>query len=120
MIKSLLVAGAISMTIAGAAVAQDVRFGIRGPEGGIVFSEERGLQFVPPRDFRDRDDRYDRLSNRELRRELRRQGWDEIRILDRDRRTVTVSAEDRRNRDRILVVNAYTGRVIDVRRDRRG
>lgn len=52
------------------------------------------------------------LSNTQLRARLRAQGYHDIRVVSRNRLTVTVRAEDRRNRDFILTVNAYNGRVI--------
>jgi hypothetical protein len=56
--------------------------------------------------------RYRVLSNSELRFRLRAQGYRDIRFLSRSRATVVVRAEDWRNRDYILTVNAYNGRVI--------
>jgi len=58
---------------------------------------------------------WDRLSEREIRSVLRRAGYHEIRILDRDRRTYTVRAENRRGRDFIVTMNAYNGRILHVR-----
>ncbi|MBB5752546.1 hypothetical protein [Prosthecomicrobium pneumaticum] len=55
------------------------------------------------------------LSPREVRRRLRWQGYEEIRILDRRGRTYVVRAEGRRGRDFILVVSARTGEVLSRR-----
>ncbi len=52
------------------------------------------------------------LSNAQLRVALNRQGYHDIRILDRSPFRVTARAEDRRGRDFRLVVNARTGGVI--------
>jgi hypothetical protein len=60
------------------------------------------------------------LSPRELRRALRQQGYRDIEILDRGRRTLTVQAENYRGRDYILRVSARTGVVISARRLRHG
>lgn len=58
------------------------------------------------------------LSPRALRRALRHQGYRNIEILDRGRRTVTVQAENYRGRDYILRVSARSGAVISARRIR--
>ena len=63
---------------------------------------------------------HHRLSGREIRRILRRQGWHDIEIVDRGRRTYTVRAENYRGRDYILRVSARSGEVISARRIRRG
>jgi hypothetical protein len=60
-----------------------------------------------------------RLSPRELRRALRHQGFHDIEILDRGRRTYTVRAENHRGRDFILRVSARTGLVVSARPVRR-
>lgn len=60
------------------------------------------------------------LSSRELRRALRQQGYRDIEVLDRNRRTLTVQAENYRGRDYILRVSARTGVVISARRIRHG
>ncbi len=58
------------------------------------------------------------LSPRELRRALRQQGYSNIEILDRGRRTLTVQAENYRGRDYILRVSARTGAIISAQRIR--
>ncbi len=57
-----------------------------------------------------------RLSGHQLRNILAGQGWDDIRVIRSDTWTFTVRAEDRWNRDRVLTVNAYTGRILQVSR----
>ena len=58
------------------------------------------------------------LSPRELRRALRQQGYSNIEILDRGRRTFTVQAENYRGHDYILRVSARTGAIISAQRIR--
>lgn len=84
-------------------------FGIRG--GGDNFSfgiGKRGERF-----------RRDCLTNNEIRRGLRREGFDDIRFLDRRGTRVTLRAEDRRF-VYTLEVNRCTGAVRILDRDRKG
>jgi hypothetical protein len=85
------------------------QFGIDGGGGNFSFGiGKRGERF-----------RRDCLSNNEIRRGLRREGFDDIRFLDRRGRTVDVIAEQRRWVYR-LRVNRCTGAVRILDRDRRG
>lgn len=92
------------------AMAQSLsfEFGIRG--GGDNFSfgiGKRGERF-----------RRDCLTNNEIRRGLRREGFDDIRFLDRRGTRVTLRAEDRRFVYK-LSVNRCTGAVRILDRDRK-
>jgi hypothetical protein len=67
---------------------------------------------------RDRFDRDDRISRREAEYIARRRGMDDVRGVDRDRDRYVVRGEDRRGSRMRVVIDAYTGRVIEiVRRD---
>jgi hypothetical protein len=66
----------------------------------------------------DRFTQRDCLSDRQVRRLLRWQGYDEIRFTDRRGKIVTVRAEKGRH-DYRVTVNACTGRIIDIDRLRR-
>lgn len=106
-----VVLGAASITAAPAPVmAQSFSFDFGIGGGGDNFSFEldrRGARI-----------RRDCLSNNEIRRGLRRSGWDDIRFLDRRGNRVTVIAEWRRA-DYRLTINRCTGRVTDIDRIRR-
>jgi hypothetical protein len=91
-------------------------FGARIGDG--EFSVQIGPDRRGPDRHFDRDRRPDRLSDREIRRIVRSAGYREIRIVDEGRRSYRVRAEDRRGRDYILTVSAYSGSIID--RDRIG
>lgn len=106
--------GAGSLTFAPApAMAQSFSFdfGIKG--GGNSFSfglNDRGVRF-----------RRDCLTNSEIRRGLRRAGFEDIRFVGQSGRWVRVIAEwDGNGRDYSMRVNRCTGRVIDIKRVRRG
>jgi hypothetical protein len=101
--------GAASVT-ATPAVAQNLtfEFGIRG--GGDNFSfgvGKRGERF-----------RRDCLTNNEIRHGLYREGFDDIRFLDRRGNRVTLTAEDYRYQYR-LRVDRCTGAVVILDRDRK-
>ena len=62
----------------------------------------------------------DCLTNREIRRGLRRSGWSDIRFIDSSGRRVRVIAEwDDNGRDYRMRINRCTGRVTDIERLRR-
>ena len=107
--KHTLAAGLVALSAlaavpAGAAEPPTVSTSIQLAQGGYgwehEWSERRGL------------------SPRELRRALRQQGYSNIEILDRGRRTLTVQAENYRGRDYLLRVSARTGAVISAQRIR--
>lgn len=100
--------GLTAMPAMAQAPSFNFQFGIGG--GGDGFSFELG-----------RDGRHIRrecLTNNEIRRGLRRDGFDDIRFLDRRGSRVTVVAE-RGRRDYRISINRCTGRVLDVDRLRR-
>lgn len=92
------------------AMAQNLsfQFGITGGGDNFSFGVGRGGERV----------RRDCLTNNEIRRGLRREGFDDIRFLDRRGNRVTVTAEDRRF-DYRLRVNRCTGAVAILDRDRK-
>jgi hypothetical protein len=110
--KTLLTAAVVALGLAGAAgpvLAQSGPGGQKSPgnyHNGP--NAEFSIQFNSGPNFY----RHRALSNTQLRFRLRNQGYHDIRFVNRNRLTVTVRAEDRRNRDFILTVNAYNGRVI--------
>ena len=82
-------------------------FGIRGGGNTFSFGIDDGRRF-----------RRDCLTNNEIRRGLRRNGFDDIRFLDRRGVRVQVYAEWGR-RAYLLTINRCTGRVVDIDRVRR-
>jgi hypothetical protein len=107
-----LVLGAASVTAMPApAMAQsfNFEFGIGGGGEGFSFGIGRGGDRI----------RRDCLTNREIRRGLRRNGFEDIRFVDRRGNRVVVVADFGRRTYR-LTINRCTGRVIDVDRIRRG
>lgn len=110
--KTILTAAVVALGLAGAAGPALAQSGPGGqwhpgyPNSGP--SVEFSLQFGSNKNFH----RQRALSNTQLRFRLRSQGYHDIRFVSRNRLTVTVRAEDRRNRDFILTVNAYNGRVL--------
>lgn len=104
---SLGTASLIAMPAPAMAQSFSFDFGIRG--GGDDFSFSIGSG--------GREFRRDCLTNREIRRGLRRSGWDDIRFLDRRGNRVTLLAEWR-GRDYRITLNRCSGRVIDVERVR--
>lgn len=102
--------GAVPFTAAPAMAQSGLtfEFGIRG--GGDNFSfgiGKRGERI-----------RRDCLTNNEIRRGLHREGFDDIRFLDRRGKHVTLTAEDYRY-DYRLRVNRCTGAVVILDRDRK-
>jgi hypothetical protein len=109
--KTFLTAAVVALGLAGAAgpaLAQSGPSGQWGYPGNSGPNVEFSLQFGSNNNFH----RQRALSNSQLRFRLRAQGYHDIRFLNRNRLTVTVRAEDWRNRDYILTVNAVNGRVI--------
>jgi hypothetical protein len=111
--KTFLTAAVVALGLAGAAgpaLAQSGPGGQWHPgyPGNSGPNVEFSLQFGSDKNFH----RHRVLTNTQLRFRLRAQGYHDIRILNRNRLTVTVRAEDWRNRDYILTVNAYNGRVL--------
>lgn len=91
-----------------------------GAAGVQLVQQDRGRDWDRPRWDRDEGDyrpgrHWDRLSGRDIRHILRQAGFREIRIVDENRRTYTVRAENWRGRDHILTVSAYNGRILDQR-----
>ena len=83
-------------------------FGIGGGGENFSFQLGRGGRHI----------RRDCLTTNEIRRGLRRQGWDDIRFIDRRGNRVQVIAEHRRSTYR-LTIHRCTGRVTDIDRVRR-
>jgi len=86
-------------------------FGIRGGDSNFSFGIGRdGVRI-----------RRECLTNNEIRRGLRRAGWDDIRFLDRSGNRLRVIAEWN-GRDYSMRINRCTGRVTDIERlrSRRG
>lgn len=121
--KSIARAGMLAVVLGTGAVAalpaqaQNFNFSITSPDG-LSFSFGNGgfrsRQFQPPR-----ENRYACMSDRELRRQLSRQGFHDIRISDGRRGWVHVSAE-RRHARYTMDVNACTGTIANLERlDRR-
>jgi hypothetical protein len=86
-------------------------FGISGGDNNFSFRAGKGGVRV----------KRSCLENSEIRRGLRRAGFEEIRFLDRRGNRVRVIAEwGRDNRDYSMTVNRCNGRVTDIERLRRG
>jgi hypothetical protein len=104
-LPKILRAAVVSVALAGAvftampAQAQSVEFRFGGPGFNVQFG----------------DGRLHCLSNREVRRDLRQDGYREIRFFDRRGRIVQLTAE-RRNRDYEIAYDTCRGRIVD--RDR--
>ena len=103
--------GAAVPFTAAPAMAQNFsfEFGIRGGGDNFSFGVGRGGDRV----------RRACLTNNEIRRGLHREGFRDIRFLDRRGNRVTLTAEDRRF-DYRLRVNRCTGAVAILDRDRKG
>jgi hypothetical protein len=110
--KTILTAAVVALGLAGAAgpaLAQSGPGGQWSPgHSNNGPNAEFSIQFNSGPNFY----RHRALSNQQLRFRLRTQGYHDIRILNRNRLTVTVRAEDWRNRDFVLTVNIYNGRVL--------
>jgi hypothetical protein len=108
-----LALGAASMTAMPApAMAQNFSFdfGISGGESNFSFGIGKGGVRI----------KRDCLTNNEIRRGLRRSGFEDIRFLDRRGNRVSLIAEwDGDGRDYSMRVNRCTGRVSDIERVRR-
>jgi hypothetical protein len=106
-LPKILRAATVVVALAGAAFtavpaqAQTLEFRFGGP----------GLSWQ----FNDRDGRRHCLSDREVRRDLRQDGYSEIRFYDRRGRVVQLTAE-LRNRDYEIAYDTCRGRIVD--RDR--
>ena len=83
------------------------QFGIQGGGDGFSYRFDNGRRF-----------QRDCLTNNEIRRGLRRMGWDDIRFVDRRGVRVKVVADWGR-RTYAMTINRCTGRVSDVERLRR-
>lgn len=83
-------------------------FGIQGGGDSFSYGFDRGRKF-----------RRDCLTNTEIRRGLRRSGFDDIRFADRRGVRITVIADHGR-RTYSMTINRCTGRVSDIERVRRG
>jgi uncharacterized membrane protein YkoI len=98
-----------------AAQAQSI---IVGPGGVRVRPDEPPPPYYRDGPRRDRFDRDDRISRREAEHIARRRGMDDVRDIDRDRDRYIVRGEDRRGSRMRVVIDAYSGRVLEtVRRD---
>ena len=94
------------------AMAQSFSFDFEISGGGADFSWSH--------DRRGKRVKRDCLSNNEIRRGLRRLDFEDIRIVDRDGKWVTVIAEyDPNNKRYRMEINSCTGRVTDIERVRR-
>jgi hypothetical protein len=104
-----LTLGAATVTAIEPAQAQSFsfKFGISGGGSDFSFGIRDGRKF-----------KRECLTNNEIRRGLRRNGFDDIRFLDRRGVRVKVYAEFGR-RAYVLTINRCTGRVIDIDRVRR-
>ena len=111
MFKTKLAAGLVALAVASGGVPANAHEVLMGNQTG-AFIEIHGSGSGWE---------YNRggLSYRELRRALRRQGYRLLDIVDRGRRTYTVTAENHRGRDFILRVSARSGAVLSVRPLRR-
>jgi hypothetical protein len=79
------------------------------------------VEFGHPGYARHHDVQYRTLSPHEVRRILRREGFREIRYVDRRGSIYRAHAENYRGRDVLVTVSARTGQIIDVDRlGRRG
>ena len=100
-------AAVVSIALAGAvftalpAQAQSVEFRFGGPGFSVQLSDGDGRRHC--------------LSDRQVRRDLRQDGYREIRFFDRRGRIVQLTAE-RRNRDYEIAYDTCRGRIVD--RDR--
>jgi hypothetical protein len=110
-LTKIIRAGAIAAVLGGTSLAampaqaQDVDFNFRFGGPGFSFS------------FGDYDHRRC-ATNREVRRDLRRDGYDDIRFVDRRGRIVQVVAELGR-RDYIIAYDTCRERIVDRKRIRR-
>jgi hypothetical protein len=106
-LPSTLRAAAVAIALAGTvfavmpAQAQSVEFHFGGPGFSWQFGNRDGLHYC--------------LSDREVRRDLRQDGYREIRFFDRRGRIVELTAE-LRNRDYEIAYDTCRGRIVD--RDR--
>lgn len=110
---------ALGALAASPAAADGLRFGFYGPHGGIVI-DEHGARIV---DVHGPDRRYgpDRahygprwLRPAEVRRILRRQGYEDVEIAERRGRIYVAYATNRIWERLRLVVSARNGRVLDA------
>ena len=108
MLKKTIAAGVIALgALVAAAPAQ--------AGGGVSVRIDIG-QPGYTKHYGDRYD-YDRtFSPREIRRILRRQGFSEIRYVDRRGSIYRARAEDWRGRDVAITVSARTGAILEVQR----
>jgi hypothetical protein len=107
---NVILAAVAALGMAGAASAQSFQFEV-GP-GGVRFGpawEQR---------YDHRDDRG--ISERRAIRIAKRLGMDQVRDVDRNRRTYEITGVDRPNHRMRVVLSRYTGDVLDVDRWRRG
>ena len=104
---SLGAASVLAMPAPAMAQSFSFDFGIGGGGNNFSFSIGKGGKHI----------RRDCLTNNEVRRGLRRSGWEDIRFVDRRGARVTVIAEwDNTGRDYRITINRCTGRVTDVER----
>ena len=107
--KSILTAAVVALGVAGMAGASQAAQYNPGPYGPSGPQAQFSLQFGAPSFHQ----RHRILSNSQIRRLLRLQGYRDIHFVKRDGLRVVVRAEDRRNRDWILTVSVTTGHVLN-------
>jgi hypothetical protein len=112
--KTLIAAGAL---VAAATVSLPAQagpgfsFGISGPQGSVHFS----MPGHPRHAYNPWRHRHV-LSTRAVTRQLHRQGFHRIHSLQRQGHVYVARAQQRRGQRVQVVLNAYTGQVISVRR----
>lgn len=109
--RAAIVALTLGVTAMSAAPAQaqsfNFEFGIKGGGNNFAFGFEKGKKF-----------KRECLTNSEVRRGLQREGFDDIRFVDRKGVRVKVVADYGR-RTYAMTINKCTGRVTDIERLRR-
>ncbi len=128
-IQKTLVAGVVALTaLAAGAPAQagSLTFGIYGEHGGVTFRSGDDYRPVPVHDWRDwrRYDRrwdygYYRMTPRQVRRSLRRRGFDHIRFIDNRGRIYRATARSPRGGRVVLTIRSRDAEIVDLRRIRR-
>ena len=126
-IQKTLAASVIALTALATtspAQAESLSFGIHGPNGGVTFHS--GDHFQPAGHWNDRrrnDRRWDyahyRMTPRQVRRSLRRRGFDHIRFTDTQGRTYQARATGPRGRRVALTVRSRDARILKIHRLRR-
>ncbi len=104
-------------TLAAAAIALGSLVAAAPASAGSTVSVT--VEFGHPGYSKHNRDYYRALSPQQVRKILRREGFREIRYVDRRGSVYRAHAENRRGRDVLVTVSARSGAVLDVKRLRR-